>query len=909
MKLPISAALLLTLPIVSLMPAAAMPTVPQEAKQDSTQEHRQELAQVGKRMLESEQDGNRELFEKLEDRLDELMMKLGTDGSHDEGMVLLRSVFAEFEPAALEMLEMEIEHDPVQQTQQQLLGLESALEFFMFGLERYPTTVEGLQILLSGGELGIPLTNEVMLNDGWGQPFAYKQTSDRTFELSSAGPDMILGTLDDVLLGSSDDGESSPLITLDIISTLNPGDKVAKVVMAKNGPTVACSVERGKKQLVIVNGIEHPIFDQVRYPNVSPTGNVVVYTAQLEGQKFLVVNGAKHEIAEYPLGGVSFLDNSDIFAAPFHGASSGIEWTLGDGNWLLSHSDKSYRPSIYPPVTSHDYHPLAVRAKHEGKWVVHDRGTTSEPSQWASQPAAIPGKRAVTYRYGDRNTTTVIVEGEKVGVHHWARNPVFSADGSNFAYVVSIGGQPTQHFEAMSNLDPKDGSLASILYGPAYSGGTYNVIFNQEVGPPFAYVKDPVFNPDGSNIAYVVQLEDGKKAVYHNGSTSSGYKYVDFITFDRSGTTSAFVGTKDDVMYLVVDGKESSACKKIYDIAGGTNGTFAYVSINAQDKKFLTKGWSSLGPFDEIEDVGFMSDGKTPFAQVRNNDKHGIIIGQVVPGWFDEIKSVISTQEYPIPTYMARDGESWHVVTGNKIGPAFQELQKPVVLADGRVVYIGISADQQPQGPDGTPGATQQTTHVMVDGEPQPSCMVRHGIEVSRDGFRAYYRADFEDGTECVVEVGGPSYTPKDASIEFVQFDDENRLIIKESGEGYARLIIDNVTQPAYDDLYTISIRTTPAPLTAKVAMGEKSAFVSGSLISPYFDRITDPIYSPDGQILACRGRNEESWQLIIGKWTSQRFDEVFAPRFTKDGKNVQCGVRIDSDLFLLTINLNGIDY
>ncbi|MFT6110267.1 MAG: hypothetical protein ACJA2W_003192 [Planctomycetota bacterium] len=77
--------------------------------------------------------------------------------------------------------------------------------------------------------------------------------------------------------------------------------------------------------------------------------------------------------------------------------------------------------------------------------------------------------------------------------------------------------------------------------------------------------------------------------------------------------------------------------------------------------------------------------------------------------------------------------------------------------------------------------------------------------------------------------------------------------------------------------------------------------------MSPYFDHITDPIYSPDGRVLACRGRSDETWRLVIGAWSSEGYDAVFAPRFTKDGKSVQCAVRRGLDLFRLTVHLGDI--
>ncbi|MDF1839312.1 MAG: hypothetical protein P1V35_15700, partial [Planctomycetota bacterium] len=637
--------------------------------------------------------------------------------------------------------------------------------------------------------------------------------------------------------------------------------------------------------------------------------NVVTYTAQLDGQDYLVVNGNKHAVDGRILGGVRYVGKSDIFAAPYYRSSGGIKWIIGDGEWLESHSDNLYSPKVYPPVTSDDRSTVAVRAQHGDQWFVHEGLVTSEPATWASQPVAIPGKRAVAYRYGDRETTTVVINGSKVGVHDWARNPIFNEEGTNYAYAIGIGGQPTKKFNAICNRDPKDDSVAGILHGPAYSGGTYNMVFNRKVGPPFAFVEDPIFNPAGTDIAYAVKLDDGKSAVHHNGTTSAGYKYVDSITFDRPGTGMAFVGTRDSLRYLVSNGKESAGHKSITQVTGGAAGTFAYVNTNAQDLEFLTIGWSALGPFESIDEVGFMPDGRTAFARVRHEGKVGVLIGHEVTRWFDEIQSFTTSQDHPTPTYMARDGEAWHVITGNQVGPAFEKLQKPIVLGDGRVVYLALTFESKPGPTEGAPDVKEPKHHVIVDGKAQPSCIVRSDVTASPDGFRAYYRAELEPGVHSIVEIGGRTYTPKDAKLDYVMFDEESRLVIHEVGDGYHRLVIDHVTQPAFDDLSLYSIRSTPSPLTASVTEGDKEAFVSGSLTTGYFDLVTDPIFSANGQTLACRGRTDGSWHLAIGRWTSDRYDDVFPPRFTQDGKSVQCAVRVGSDLMRLTVHLDEVDW
>ena len=122
------------------------------------------------------------------------------------------------------------------------------------------------------------------------------------------------------------------------------------------------------------------------------------------------------------------------------------------------------------------------------------------------------------------------------------------------------------------------------------------------------------------------------------------------------------------------------------------------------------------------------------------------------------------------------------------------------------------------------------------------------------------------------------------------------------------RLIIDNVAQPAYDEVSILRVGPAPSPLTLSVYQNDKEAFVSGDLITSYFEFLSDPVFSPDAKTLACCGHNDEDQHLVIGQWTSERYDQVFAPQFTEDGKSVQCIVREGSEVSLLTVPLSSLD-
>jgi general secretion pathway protein G len=86
--------------------------------------------------------------------------------------------------------------------------LKGSLQNFEVEFDRYPTTAEGLDALIHAPP-ALPAWNHAFVEqiplDPWGRPFQYKcpgvVNPDR-FDLTSAGPDGLFGTSDDLDLGA-----------------------------------------------------------------------------------------------------------------------------------------------------------------------------------------------------------------------------------------------------------------------------------------------------------------------------------------------------------------------------------------------------------------------------------------------------------------------------------------------------------------------------------------------------------------------------------------------------------------------------------------------------------------------------------------------------------------------------------
>lgn len=82
-----------------------------------------------------------------------------------------------------------------------MANIAQALQLYRVNVNRYPTTEEGLQALISNpGKPGWrgPYLEENKLNDPWNQPYDYRCSDGINFEIISAGKDSTLGTENDI---------------------------------------------------------------------------------------------------------------------------------------------------------------------------------------------------------------------------------------------------------------------------------------------------------------------------------------------------------------------------------------------------------------------------------------------------------------------------------------------------------------------------------------------------------------------------------------------------------------------------------------------------------------------------------------------------------------------------------------
>jgi type II secretion system protein G len=175
-----------------------------EAKKKRMGEIIKEIKAMEKQVTQKPESRNdpkmREKVENLMKEGDTVMKELtGGDRSKEDELGI--EIVKKYAPEYYEEMQASLKQSQMVRAQSQLYNIKTALEQYHMDKGAYPTTEEGLRVLIKEDDPRRPPLlggGEKALKDPWGNPIIYKLSESPQFILKSAGPDGKEETTDDI---------------------------------------------------------------------------------------------------------------------------------------------------------------------------------------------------------------------------------------------------------------------------------------------------------------------------------------------------------------------------------------------------------------------------------------------------------------------------------------------------------------------------------------------------------------------------------------------------------------------------------------------------------------------------------------------------------------------------------------
>ena len=329
------------------------------------------------------------------------------------------------------------------------------------------------------------------------------------------------------------------------------------------------------------------------------------------------------------------------------------------------------------------------------------------------------------------NDQSYVFDGErKLADFDSAERPVFSRDGSRFAYVakddrksnnefVVVDGKRGPAVESVSSLNfTSDGRLV-------YEGKVsdkWSLFVENEKGTTLDYIFYYLFARDGKTIAYLGRLGD-KYLIVADGKQGELFDDVTYLTVSRYGTTVAYRAKQNGKWCVVVNGKKGPFFDSIEDgpvvsedgskvaYAGYESLTsslspqreyglanIAYQSAAASPRKILMIGdkRQDLDSAATIYGLVFSPDASKVAYKVRKNNKYYVMNGESRSPEYDLITALTFAPDSSRVAYVAYQSGKGFVVVGDARGPSFDDAYSPYFSPDSsRIAYVARQADKR----------------------------------------------------------------------------------------------------------------------------------------------------------------------------------------------------------------------
>ena len=346
-----------------------------------------------------------------------------------------------------------------------------------------------------------------------------------------------------------------------------PARDARNVTLSRDGERIAYVLVRGKERIVVTDGVEGAVYDEVRGLTFSPNGKYLAYAACKDRVWMPVVNGKEGE-RYTALCGPVFSPNGKHFT---YSAARGRarSYVIFDGVQRTQFSAVGTEAPVFSPDSRH----LAYEGRSSGtatRTTVRDPNRVRRPDERPPTFVTEDGKEV------DVNSTSIerthfIIRDEKKGVRTTdVKHPVFSPNSKVLVYCAAFD---DKWFLVCD--DSKYGKLyedvGRAVFSPrgrtiayaAKSEGKWCVVQGKKKGEPFDSVHSLTFSPNGKLLAYAARV--GRKwFVVCEGKRSPGVDGIEGVRFSRDSVHLAYIARRRRMRVMIIDGVEGRPHGCIY---------------------------------------------------------------------------------------------------------------------------------------------------------------------------------------------------------------------------------------------------------------------------------------------------------------------------------------------------------
>ncbi len=509
------------------------------------------------------------------------------------------------------------------------------------------------------------------------------------------------------------------------------------------------------------------------------------------------------------------------------------------------------------------------------------------------------GRSAYLGRRGE--DYVAVVDGEEVGTIFYARNPFLPTSAGNRPNTIF-------HFN-------QEGSR--LAYPSKSAQGEWRMVVDGEPGPAFAGIDIGQVRVRGDRVAYVGTTADRKKRVVVDGTPSAAYDDVRSLLMTDDGAHYAFIGMRDLVHHLVIDGVEGPPGPPPGGLSLGPNGQVAYIETEP-----APPGYRQQNPQVLVVDGMEVTD-QTVMALHYDGSLEGFPPGAsptyaIADPNLNTLYVAFSPDGKRF-AYTTHETNGARVVIDGQPGPEYRGIANLHFSPDGsRVAYIGR----------GSTGGS----FVVVDGEELPSGSHNlSSFEFSPDGQRYWYEL-FRDGNRYLNLDGEESEAFWAGAGLIGQFSPDGSRFAYIACHGYMQCEVSldgQSTPPGHIGEFATGAQSHWGPRTPQVSRlafspdgsrlayvaqnpgvpGGNSVFVDGEALGSGH-AFAYPVFSPDSRHFAAAVLFNQQWQIAVDGRAGPAYREIVAHgpnavRFLDDDTLRVLAVK-DGSIYRVVLDLGG---